>query len=192
MNKKIKIIILAIVILVSIIDIVFLVNKIINIGIKQDGITSIIPVQITTKELEALSVISNDKKILDYYTKDDSLYKLNKKYNKKELEEKLLFAESFYNTLRTSKVFKYDINKITLNYYLKLDENNPVKELYEKEKKKSESELRTGAIEFIKFENKKTNYKSNKNKYITLRIITIIVLCILIVLISLYLKRIIK
>lgn len=145
-------------------------SNIINVGIQQNGISSVVPEVISTKSLENISTIANDKSIIDNYelvkkgtkkyideyplVKEKDIYVLKnlKESELEKLENKILIPEIFYSMLLNSKEVKESglvLTPITLSYILKTEDNNEIREMYDNLKDTDTKLLNQYAINFV-------------------------------------------
>ena len=145
-------------------------SNIINVGIQQSGISSVVPEVISTKSLENISAIANDNSIIDNYelvkkgteeytnkyplVKEKDIYIL-KDLNEEELktlEDKILIPEIFYSMLLTSDEVKESgiaLTPITISYMLKTEDDNEIKDMYDTLKSTDTKLLNQYAINFV-------------------------------------------
>lgn len=142
-------------------------SRIINVGIQQKGIEDAVPNAISVESLNNIVAIANDETIKDNYRlikKNDkryvSEYPLLKKKDiyvlkdisdekREELIKKMTVPEVFNFMLMSSdEIGKlgFEINPTTLSYFLKVDSENELKQMYDVLKKTDEELLKQYGI----------------------------------------------
>ena len=145
-------------------------SNIINVGIQQQGVENNVPKVIRKKTIDILISITKDKSITDYYELIDigdkeyideyPILKTSQVYILKEtdkdklkvLEDKLLLAEVFYNSIMNSKEIKesnINITANTLEYLLYSKEDNAIKTIYNNIKDTDTELISQYAINFV-------------------------------------------
>ena len=189
-------------------------SNIINVGIQQKGVESVIPDALSKDDylaLKAITMSDEMDKAYELVNKGDKDYKKYQSILDKEniyvlkdiskdeeasLEEALTKAEVFYMMLDASNFLKdknFRIDETVLNYYLKSSKDNEVKKIYESIDDIDASLLRQYAINFVISEYGKLGYDIDAHQmgYLSLTGIKMALLALfimVIIIISVYLS----
>lgn len=187
---KENIFLITIIIILLVIQGISLFN-IINIGIKQYGIDNTKVKYLDINTIKCLSIILDDKDFINNYKliNDKDIYVLTKRIKDTKKYQAALVL--YTNLLNNQELKKYDINEITLTYYMKASKDFKIRDEYTRLQNMNNTLLKHNAINSKIYLYKRLNIDINKiqAKYIIKEVLKLIIISIIIIIVYLYYQK---